>query len=123
MHPNEIQDFVECVKRIGVAKLNFSGCFHTWSNSTQGNARKWSRLDRTLVSLKWLEDFFKTTMVALPLESSDHSPIIVVWMEADRVRYSFKFCNHWALREQYTPILKSCWEQSFKGDPLFILYK
>lgn len=123
VHPNEIKDFVEYMEKIGVTKLSFSSSFYTWSNSSQGNAKKWSRLDGTLVNLKWLETYANATMVAQPPESSNHSPILVEWLEEDRHRHSFKFCNYWTISEFYMPTLLQCWGQNFRGDPLYVLHK
>jgi len=60
-----------------VLDLNFSGCFFTWNNKSEGSNFLTRKLDRVLVNEEWLCKFGKTC-VEFPLGGvSDHSPAVI----------------------------------------------
>ena len=47
---NEIKDFADCVKVMGINELQWKGSYYTWNNKQIGNARISSRIDRVIRS-------------------------------------------------------------------------
>ena len=43
---NEIRDFEECVKDMGITEVQWKDNYYTWTNKQIGNARIASRIDR-----------------------------------------------------------------------------
>ena len=43
---NEIKDFADCVKVMGINELRWKGSYYTWNNKQIGNSRISSRIDR-----------------------------------------------------------------------------
>ncbi len=47
-------DFLDCLSRIEVDDLDFSGCFHTWNNRQAGSSFVSKKLDHVLSNLDWV---------------------------------------------------------------------
>jgi len=54
-----------------------------------------SRIDRTLVSADWEDQFGNVSQRVLPRVISDHCPILVESSVVGRGRNAFKFKNMW----------------------------
>ncbi|XP_015072451.1 uncharacterized protein LOC107016517 [Solanum pennellii] len=52
---NEIKDFAECVRDIGVNELQWKGNCYTWTNKKCGRDRISSRIDRAFGNDEWME--------------------------------------------------------------------
>ena len=46
VYVNEIKDFADCVKAMGIHELQWKGSYYTWNNKQIGNARISSKIDR-----------------------------------------------------------------------------
>ena len=46
VNENEIKDFSDCVKAMGINELQWKGNYYTWNNKQIGNARISSKIDR-----------------------------------------------------------------------------
>lgn len=58
--------------------LNFSGCFYSWSNKSEGPGFVARKLNRVLVNEDWICRFGKTCVDFPSNGISDHSPAIIL---------------------------------------------
>ena len=80
------------------------------------------RIDRTLVSVDWVDYFGNVSQRVLPHVILDHCPLLVEAGGVDRGRSAFKFENMWLRAEGFLERVKHWWEgYSFLGSPSFIL--
>jgi len=52
---NEVRDFAECVKDIGITELQWKGNYYALTNKQHGNDRISSRIDRVFGNDEWME--------------------------------------------------------------------
>lgn len=92
--------------------MNLKGCRFTWaSNPRQGKITK-ERLDRILVNWSWRSVFQNAYGIALPLVSSDHSPIVLFLKAKSRGAKQFKFEAYWVEHEECHATIKEAWDNT-----------
>ena len=100
--------------------LPLEGATYTWFRDAEPQAM--SRIDRTLVSVDWVDHFGNVSQRVLPRVVSDHCPLLVEAGGVDRGRCAFKFENMWLRAEGFLERVKHWWEgYSFLGSPSFVL--
>ena len=67
-----IGDFVEWINDIGLIDMPLNGCKFTWRRM-----KSFSKLDRILVSLVWLQKFDALKLWGLNCSISDHVPLLL----------------------------------------------
>ena len=76
----QIQNFRDCVAHCGLHDIGFNGHPFTWRrkrfSSHDGDCAA-ARLDRTLVSNTWILAFQGMGVTHLPVQNSDHCPLLV----------------------------------------------
>lgn len=88
-----MEEFRECVFKIEVMDLHFTGMRFTWSGSPQGIGVV-KKLDRALVNVAFQSKFQLAKARFLAPKTSDHSPIIVDFnLEIGILRLSFKISS------------------------------
>lgn len=75
---------------------------------------KFSKIDRFLVCPNFINQQPLSTVIALPHEHSDHSPLILSNSNADFGPLPFRFFNSWMNRPSFNEVFDVAW-QSFKG--------
>ncbi|XP_010314397.2 uncharacterized protein [Solanum lycopersicum] len=104
---NEIKDFAECVKDIGINEIQWKGNYYTYNNKHIGNARISSRIDRALGNDAWMD---KWGHVILEYENpgvSDHSSMqLLLHQNYQQVIASFKFFNVWIEHESFLELVE-----------------
>jgi exonuclease III len=116
------QDFVNCVNRLEVEDLPFSGLFHTWSNKQAGDSFVSKKLDQVVANFGWLP-FGNTSVEFLEGVISDHSPAMV--SDEEFVSYGpkpFKIFNFWADHKDFLVWIKGGWDVDTSGYSMFRLY-
>lgn len=86
------QKFANCIFYCGLVGLGYKGSLFTWKSGTLQE-----HLDRALANAKWQDLFPSSSVVNLPLPSSDHCG---VWLklggsQLDRNHSYFKFLGSW----------------------------
>ena len=81
-----------------------------------------SCIDRTLVSVDWVDHFGNVSQMVLLRVISDHCPLLVEASGVGLGRCAFKFENMWLKVEGFVKRVKQWWEgYSFMGSPSFVL--
>lgn len=101
IHDYELKPFVEFLDEAALHELRWKGQYFTWSNRTVR-----SRIDRVLVNDAWYGffDFSETTY--LPMGLSDHTPMMVDFLNTPMPKRSFKFCDMWVNSRDFHAIVE-----------------
>ncbi|XP_074291748.1 uncharacterized protein LOC141618543 [Silene latifolia] len=75
--PYGAQAFSEWKARNGLSDVAFKDPKYTWCNHRKGHGRVYERLDKCLASSSWQSHFPNTGIKHLPIQASDHAPIIL----------------------------------------------
>ncbi|KAL9689883.1 hypothetical protein QQ045_010274 [Rhodiola kirilowii] len=98
----DITDFGHFINSKELADLDQSGCFYTWNNNHEDpESRIWCKLDRAMGNRKWFEDFPDVSVVFMPPDIFDPSPILISWGVKDSFKKSFRYCRFWESIENY----------------------
>ena len=81
-------------------ELQTTGSYYTWTNRTV-----WSRLDRALMNAYWYAEFDFTHAQNLPMVLSDHTPLILRFVDTPRTKPSFQFCEMWSYQPEFQVIV------------------
>lgn len=101
-----MKDFNAFIEDMELSDLPMQGRQYTWSNSSVRGS--WSRIDRVLLSTKWLEKYnFK--LWGLPRGVSDHCPLLLMEDDRDWGPKPFRFINAWTLHPQFLSVIKAAW--------------
>lgn len=112
-------DFRECVDKLGVADLPYSGQLYTWCNNQQSESRMYCKLDRVMGNGAWFLQMEGCQTRFLDCGISDHSPMIVT-VETRKLGPSpFHFLNGWVHHPQYKSIVQEAWDRRLKGTKMF----
>ncbi|XP_035544647.1 uncharacterized protein LOC118348029 [Juglans regia] len=72
-----MERFREAIERYGLSDLGYQGSKFTWSNNREYCVFTKERLDRGFVNLSLVLLFEFSSVLTLPTQSSDHSPILI----------------------------------------------
>ncbi|KAJ1390351.1 Endonuclease/exonuclease/phosphatase superfamily [Sesbania bispinosa] len=109
-HPNNRMDlFREFLNSNGLMDLDLKGCQFTWhSNPRNGFVTK-EKIDRILVNWPWRNIYENAMALALPVVSSDHTPILF-WPHPPLTSgTSFKYEAMWEEHEECEAIVRQGW--------------
>lgn len=98
--------FNKFVRDAGLLELNMGGRKFTYFSDV---GCKLSKLDRFLVCPNFMSAFTSASIVALPREHSDHSPILLRTKVADFGPRPFRLFNFWLLRDDFDGIIRLAW--------------
>jgi hypothetical protein len=104
-------------------ELNFSGCYYTWNNKSEGSGFVARKLDTVLVNEEWVCKFGRTCIDFPSSGVSDHSfAIISVSTMVSFGLKRFKFFTYWLDNKEYMDWLNTSWNQECRGVPMYRLY-
>ncbi|XP_058776752.1 uncharacterized protein LOC131651098 [Vicia villosa] len=119
----EYVDYNEMLSTIGLCEVDSKGDFFTWSNKQSGNPI-YSRIDRVIANVEWLQanDNLQLNVLSPPI--SDHSLLSL----SDPIKPKqnmrpFRFSNNWIAIEDFHDIVKASWDKPISGRPMEILWK
>ncbi|XP_020243212.1 uncharacterized protein LOC109821438 [Asparagus officinalis] len=116
-------DFRNCIEVCALSHLKTQGCFFTWTNKQEADARVWSRLDRALINDAWVNKFTSSHVEFMMPGISDHSPgIISVYEDTFQGKKPFRFYKMWINHDSYIPTVSKIWHQFILGYPMFSVY-
>jgi len=115
-------EFGDCLSNLEITDLNFSGCFYTWNNKSEGSSFVARKLDRVLVNEAWICKYGRICVDFLPRGLSDHSPAIISVGNLESFGPTpFKFFNFWLENKNYFSWITDCWNQDMQGVPMYRL--
>lgn len=86
-------DFIIC---INLFEARYTGSSFTWCNNQTGTARKWARLDRCLLNIRYISYFDSYLIKNLPRIFSDHAPLLLTLTHRISLKKKvFRFDNFW----------------------------
>ncbi|XP_020249336.1 uncharacterized protein LOC109826732 [Asparagus officinalis] len=116
----DTKDFCEFIDNNQLVHLKNTGCFFTWNNKQEANARVWSRLDRALVNDTWINSFNSSHVEFLLPSFSDHSPALVSILEdCLQGKKPFRFFNMWTKHANYLSTVATIWQMHVEGYKMF----
>ncbi|VFQ77372.1 unnamed protein product [Cuscuta campestris] len=114
----ELQEFQDCLNHCGLDDLPFEGPKLTWTNNQGIGKRIYSKLDRVLGNMDWL---IKFDMKVQFFEGgiSDHSPMVLKFINQRKPSHSFKFCEMWTLDPAFPRIVAEVWDKEHGGHSMY----
>lgn len=110
------------LKSWGLSDLWSFGVFYTWTNNRLGDEATYEKLDRAMANKEWKKIFPKAAMLSLPIQRSDHSPVVIDTYWHERPRYRPKrFEEVWLRDDGVTQIISRVWGMRFSGSLSFQL--
>ncbi|RVW14448.1 putative mitochondrial protein [Vitis vinifera] len=100
--------FAQVMDDLELIDLPLQGGSFTWSGGLHNQAR--ARLDRFLVSPRWLDQFSNVTQKRLSQPISNHFPITIEGGGKRRGPSPFRFENMWLKVEGFKDLLRSWWQ-------------
>lgn len=95
VHQNRAELFREFMNGTRLMDFDLKGCKFTWANNPRNGVETREKTDRVLANWPWRVLYPHATALALPMISSDHSPIIFQPWPKESSGNSFKFEAIW----------------------------
>ncbi|KAF5453767.1 hypothetical protein F2P56_023488 [Juglans regia] len=108
-----MEDFRIAVMDCGLVDMGYIGSKFTWCNKREGYEVTKYRLDRALVNEAWLNLFVLNQVFVLPVQCSDHNPILIQCtnpapFETPKQKV-FRCEVAWGNREGCMELIKTVW--------------
>lgn len=104
--------FKDFLNSTGLMELDQKGCKFTWASNPRSGVIVREKLDRALGNWPWRRCFPHAVITALPMVSSDHSPLIFHPMPKSRSGKSFKFEAFWDAHPDCNRVVQDGWHES-----------
>lgn len=110
------EEFGECLNRIEVFDLPFSGCFFTWNNRRGDEAFVARKLDRVLGNEKWLDMVDSTEIEFQVGVLSNHSLVVISLGKLKSFGPKpFKYFGFWSEHEEFLNWVEEGWKIIVEG--------
>ncbi|XP_049381299.1 uncharacterized protein LOC125845827 [Solanum stenotomum] len=111
---NEVKDFADCVKDIGVTELQWQVHYYSWTNKQHATDRISNRIDRVFGNYEWMEKWGHVTTEYGNPSISDHCPMqLTMQITQHNVKVKFKFFNVWTEHDSFMSLVESVWKQDY----------
>ncbi|CAN1192995.1 hypothetical protein LINPERHAP2_LOCUS41813 [Linum perenne] len=120
-NPKAITDFLAFILDLQLIDVGFSGPIFTWSNKHHIPQKVISsRLDRFLITSKWLDAWPETAVTHLATSSSDHMAIHLQCTPRESpTRRLFTFDVRWINNDEVRNIIINSWHLPAAGLPMY----
>ncbi|XP_035830140.1 uncharacterized protein LOC110901221 [Helianthus annuus] len=119
-----IKDFNKCVNCIEVMDVKVHGMHFTWNQRPRNGVGIRKKLDRIMANVNFIDSFMDAYASFLPNGISDHCPCVLKLMKTSRNKPKpFKFSNLLAHKKEFMAVVKTGWEMTVEGVPMFRLVK
>lgn len=109
-HPQRAELFRDFMNISGLMEMELQGCSFTWMSNPRNGVIVKEKLDRVLVNWPWRSDHPNAIATALPIVSSDHSPIVFQPFPKEKSGVSFHFEAFWAEHVDCCGVVEEgCW--------------
>ncbi|XP_074283489.1 uncharacterized protein LOC141608037 [Silene latifolia] len=120
----EMEHFQECVSLCCMEDTIATGALFTWSNKQEATDRVYSRLDRAMGNLEWMNLFGDYIAHFHPEGLFDHCPCTLVDKRFDiGGKKSFKYFNMWGSSDCFKDSVKNIWDRVYPGNRMFNVVK
>lgn len=120
--PLGLLNFKECINNFILLELPNIDLKYTWNNQ-QFDTPIFSRIDRVLCNLAWLEFQPSSYYHVAPLLSSDHYPLITFSHKKELISSRFMFKSYWPSLPSFNDILHKTWSSYILVDPFMFFFK
>ncbi|KAK4712873.1 hypothetical protein R3W88_018780 [Solanum pinnatisectum] len=109
-------DFKKIIWNLKALDLGYKGKPWTWWSYRENDGVIQERLDRTLVSPKWRENYENANVVHVDTEASDHAALIISTESSPGIKKKrFYFDKRWCENKKITSIILRAWNQDYNG--------
>ncbi|XP_071708116.1 uncharacterized protein [Rutidosis leptorrhynchoides] len=121
----EMNEFNDCVDKLEVDDIGSTAFHYTWTISLRNpKCGVLKKLDRILVSEKFLSTFPQAYGRFLPYLISDHSPAVMGVMNGvNSPKKAFRFMNYVAYKDGFLDTVKEEWQKEIDGYAMFRVVK
>ncbi|KAJ6405030.1 hypothetical protein OIU84_013079 [Salix udensis] len=119
-----MEDFPTCLQRAGLIVVPYTGLRYTWHNGRRDGQAIQRKLDWVLGNQALLDQWPNAHATFLPRIESDHSPMVLRFMDchqSSRPPKAFRFLNLWTERDDFMDLVRDNWANRIQGNPFFIL--
>ncbi|KAJ8420395.1 hypothetical protein Cgig2_013882 [Carnegiea gigantea] len=109
----ELQELQNCLDSCELTELPSTGAYFTWINKTI-----WSRIDRALVKGLWHDTFDYTNAHFGASGISDHSPILLQFLQTSKPKHMFQYCDMWATHYSFHHLISEALTCMHGPDPI-----
>ena len=111
---NEIKDFGECVRDMGVNEMQWTSNYYTWTNKQCGKNRISSKIDRAFGNDEWMDKWGHVIVEYGNPSISDHSSMVLTLQKIQQHgKGSFKFFNVWTEHESFMKLVETIWSKEY----------
>lgn len=108
-HPQRAELFRDFMNISGLMEMELQGCSFTWMSNPRNGVIVKEKLDRVLANWPWRSDHPNAIATALPIVSSDHSPIVFQPFPKEKSGVSFHFEAFWAEHVDCCGVVEEGW--------------
>ncbi|XP_074291426.1 uncharacterized protein LOC141618218 [Silene latifolia] len=116
---NDIVEFRDCVDYCELMDIKAHGAYFTWNNKHDPSTRVFSRLDRVMINLEWMNLYPDSHAYFLPEGLFDHNPSIYYRRKECHHRPHFRYFNMWGQDPHFLEIIKHNWHKKVTGSWMF----
>ncbi|XP_069143394.1 uncharacterized protein [Solanum lycopersicum] len=111
---NEINDFGDCVRDMGVNELQWTGNYYTWTNKQCGRDIISSRIDREFGNDEWMDKWGQVNVEYENPSISDHSSLMILLQKNQQHgKASLKIFNVWTEHEGFLEMVEAIWKKEY----------
>ncbi|XP_074265765.1 uncharacterized protein LOC141588209 [Silene latifolia] len=104
----EIADFRDCVDYCGLMDIKGQGAFYTCNNKQVPASRSFSRIDRFMVNVEWMDLYLASYAHFMPEGLFDHNPCVCYRkIRRDRRKFQFMYYNMWSLDSNFKAVVQA----------------
>ncbi|XP_074297150.1 uncharacterized protein LOC141627836 [Silene latifolia] len=118
----DVSDFRDCVHYYGFIEIKGQGAFFTWNNKQTLDTRGFSRINKFLVNVEWMDLYPNSYAHFLSEVLFDHTPIVCYRsISGEKRKGHFKYYNIWSMDPEFKNIVHQSWNCQINGTPMFKL--
>ncbi|XP_071704187.1 uncharacterized protein [Rutidosis leptorrhynchoides] len=119
-----MREFKECIDKIKMVDVNYSGMQYTWNQRPQSNAGLLKKIDRVMANDIFIDRFTDAHVIFQPYRISDHCPAILkISRSVVSKPKPFKFTNLISEHTDFLQVVENGWKLEVMGHPMFRVVK
>lgn len=122
VHPNEYVDLADMMERAELFEVDSIGDHYTWHNKHTADPI-YSRIDRVLANMAWLQNFSQLQVEILDASVSDHALLRLNLFEVPRPpKKQFRFINKVADLPDFVDTVRRVWNEPVRGRGMYVVW-